>query len=945
MEYKRGSEWRKWDLHIHTASSYIAYKGNDANQLLVEAWRKHEFSAVAITDHFIIDKRRIKELKDLAPEITIFPGVELRTDKGAANLHVIIIFSEKINIDDLADDFEAIMLRGKAKAKESPDTIYWDFNDIVEFSEKHNGIISLHVGKKDKGLDKEITNAAPVNMAIKEEISEYYHIFEIGKLVDIETYHKYVFNTVKEKPLILCSDNHDPRDYKVKEYLWVKADPTFEGLLQTILIPSERVYVGNIPQKLDIVNKRKSSYIKSLTIQKEKDVINKDENWFNVEQELNTGLIAIIGNKGSGKSALADIIGLTCKCKSNQYASFLHENRFKSAPEYRAKDYYAAITWLDNKCEEKINLFDVNNELDIENAQFLPQRYIEEVCNDLNGEFQDEINKVIFSYVDTIEKGDAKTLDQLIQTMSSGINHEITSLKSKIEEKNREIIKLEDMLAPSYKASLTQQLEKRKEDLKRHEENKPGEISRPEAEKSKEIQEQVEQLNKIIKAYEENINNTREKIKNINMQSNELTGIKEQFLSMQKNVEEWNNYLSSDLSKKYGFSDKEFIISMSLPMEILMNKLEELDVEKSKLACLLDESNDKSLCIQKKKNEDKKQAILSQISAEERAYHIYINDLNEWEKERNTIIGTDSQDNSISYLEKEVRYVSDKLPDEYITKIQERDNLIKLLYNEKIKIADIYKKIYKPVEEELAVILCDIEDKIEFDVDISLTNSSLGSQLLEYINQGMKGIFYGKNEGNAEMRENISKTNFNSLDSVLEFIHNIYKCVDEDLDSISKKIKNRLEFYNKLCSLEYINAEYILKLGGRELRTLSPGERGIVLLVFYLALNKDKMPLLIDQPEDNLDNQSVYDKLVPCIISAKKRRQVIIVTHNPNIAVACDAEQIICCQMDKIKNEIRYISGSIEDDMIRQNVIDILEGTMPAFDLRRLKYTYGNRAF
>lgn len=66
--------------------------------------------------------------------------------------------------------------------------------------------------------------------------------------------------------------------------------------------------------------------------------------------------------------------------------------------------------------------------------------------------------------------------------------------------------------------------------------------------------------------------------------------------------------------------------------------------------------------------------------------------------------------------------------------------------------------------------------------------------------------------------------------------------------------------------------------------------------------------------------------------------QVIIVTHNPNIAVACDAEQIICCKMDKNTHKITYLSGAIEDQEIKQNVVDILEGTMPAFDLRRRKY-------
>ena len=127
-------------------------------------------------------------------------------------------------------------------------------------------------------------------------------------------------------------------------------------------------------------------------------------------------------------------------------------------------------------------------------------------------------------------------------------------------------------------------------------------------------------------------------------------------------------------------------------------------------------------------------------------------------------------------------------------------------------------------------------------------------------------------------------------------------------------------------------------MGGRDLDELSPGERGIVLLIFYLALSKESKPIIIDQPEDNLDNQSVYSKLVPCICKAKRRRQVIVVTHNPNIAVACDAEQIIFCEMDKDAYQIRYQAGAIENPEIRNHIVDVLEGTMPAFDLRRQKY-------
>lgn len=93
MNNNRGSEWNRWDLHLHTASSYdYKYKADDADELLCKTLKANEIKAVAITDHFKIDKCRIEKLRSIAPEIVFFPGVELRTDKGANNLHLILIF-------------------------------------------------------------------------------------------------------------------------------------------------------------------------------------------------------------------------------------------------------------------------------------------------------------------------------------------------------------------------------------------------------------------------------------------------------------------------------------------------------------------------------------------------------------------------------------------------------------------------------------------------------------------------------------------------------------------------------------------------------------------------------------------------------------------------------------------------------------------------------------
>lgn len=317
MNNNRGSEWNRWDLHLHTASSYdYKYKADDADELLCKTLKANEIKAVAITDHFKIDKCRIEKLRSIAPEIVFFPGVELRTDKGANNLHLILIFSDDSDLSTLSADFDAIMLRQKAKSKDSNETIYWEFGDIVEFANDHNGLISIHAGRKTNGIEKEIGHALPVKDAIKSDIADKIHFFEVGQKRDISEYEQFVFKEIERKPLIICSDSHSPNEYSPKEALWIKAELTFSGLKQCLYQPQERVFIGDTPPVLDRSNKNKQSNISSISCFRVEKPINKDSEWFDFEIPLNPSMAAIIGNKGSGKSAFSDIIGHLCNCST-----------------------------------------------------------------------------------------------------------------------------------------------------------------------------------------------------------------------------------------------------------------------------------------------------------------------------------------------------------------------------------------------------------------------------------------------------------------------------------------------------------------------------------------------------------------------------------------------------------------------------------------------------
>ena len=153
------------------------------------------------------------------------------------------------------------------------------------------------------------------------------------------------------------------------------------------------------------------------------------------------------------------------------------------------------------------------------------------------------------------------------------------------------------------------------------------------------------------------------------------------------------------------------------------------------------------------------------------------------------------------------------------------------------------------------------------------------------------------------------------------------------------KDKTAGDVYDLLYSLSFLEPRYSLLFQDTQIEQLSPGQRGALLLIFYLLVDKGRNPIILDQPEENLDNETVVSLLVPVLSEAKKKRQIIMVTHNPNLAVVCDAEQVIYSSFErKNASKITYTAGAIENPTINLHVVNVLEGTKPAFDNRRVKY-------
>ena len=121
----------------------------------------------------------------------------------------------------------------------------------------------------------------------------------------------------------------------------------------------------------------------------------------------------------------------------------------------------------------------------------------------------------------------------------------------------------------------------------------------------------------------------------------------------------------------------------------------------------------------------------------------------------------------------------------------------------------------------------------------------------------------------------------------------------------------------------------------------SPGQKCAALLAFIL--NSGDNPLVIDQPEDDLDNSLIYNLVVKSIREIKKKRQIIIVTHNPNIPVLGDAEGILILERNaqgKVVFRKNKKAGCIEEKEIRNGICEIMEGGEEAFKKREAKYMY-----
>jgi ABC-type enterochelin transport system ATPase subunit len=133
--------------------------------------------------------------------------------------------------------------------------------------------------------------------------------------------------------------------------------------------------------------------------------------------------------------------------------------------------------------------------------------------------------------------------------------------------------------------------------------------------------------------------------------------------------------------------------------------------------------------------------------------------------------------------------------------------------------------------------------------------------------------------------------------------------------------------------------KYTVTYKDKELRHHSLGQRASALILFILS-QRDNDLIIIDQPEDDLDNQTIYEDVIKFIRKMKAGTQFIFVTHNANFPVLGDGEQVHSCRYSD--EHIHLKSGSIDNPHIQNEIVDIMEGGEEAFKKRKEIYTIWN---
>lgn len=985
-KYPKGSEWRKWDLHVHTPTSYLSQYPEDWNlyvKELIKAIKKHNISVIATADYFTIDgysellKYYDKSSNTLSvgtdsANIYIIPGVELRlnifnSSNESLNFHVVFDpencgvdfikenFLEKLKVHfrgtpydlrernlvaigyaivenqdlNLTRDYSTVNSIDKARyLKAAYSTITLSQIDIANASKAITDIFeSQNIRKKPfikiiagkghgslkslKWFDQQ-NQFSRVGLT-REDLTNITDLIFSNDPEDIDFYlGKHIKAPAGEiqqrfgalKGCVWGSDCHSigamlhPSNGNTLLYTWIKADPTFEGLKQVVYEPCERVVIqeDKPQQKIDY-----------LVIDKVKFRVNGAEKLFSNDSiEVNSNMNTIIGGKSSGKSLLLYHIAKTVDPQQvEEKMKVVGEKGY----EFEGKsDFDFEVQWKDgytNSLKESL-------ERKIRQITYVPQMYINHLAE---------------------EKGEQKLkgLVESILNQNEGFKTFIDTQKNKIQNTNLEVssnISTLYVLLENYRNSATE--------IKAIGDKAAIQLN------IEKIKKEIDEL-RIKAGFTDPENQTYLRLlSRKEFQQSKVTRYEIYVTS----VDDYITYLDNlKLTTIESVSNKKNDIGFAFDNDTLASKFidKNLQEDSSQLSNRFDELKDRytefvKLILSKI---EKHEAVIKKLEEEFKPFLTKIANQNllkklneDLEREQSKLKQIEEREKSHKEVAENGRKTRDKLFETY--------NGLLRLYEE---------ILHKLQEEEFSKIGHDLELKTTLTFDVRLFTNGFNNLLDGRSN--FKTFFGDCFNDRNEYQYDQSLHNQNIKD-IFEKIWHYEKHGIKFRSGVDPK-----DASSKLFE-DYFTFKYTLKQNSDDILQMSPGKRGLVLLQLILHLSNANHPILIDQPEDNLDNRTIFNELNQFIKDKKIQRQILIVTHNANLVVSTDSEQVIVAnqqgqEQGKGNKEytFEYVSGALEYSFknasetgilysmgIREHVCDILEGGEDAFKRREIKYGF-----
>jgi len=920
----RGSIWRRWDLHIHSPASFHHqfkfFSEEEKEKYQNDIWGKHiselekisNISVIGITDYFSIEGyKKVLEYKRkgrLQNFDLILPNIEFRLDKFVADrrLNYHVIFSDQIDADTIEREFlEELHIKthtGEERklTKENIEEIGRTLKDHEEsFRGRSDYIVgcenvtvsldeiikvlknkeSIFTGKyilvlEEEGWDS-INWAGQDHLTRKTILVQSHVIFSsspntrnwaLGKR-DLSP-EQFIREFGSLKPCIHGSDAHSfDKLCKPDEdrFCWIKADPTFEGLKQIVYEPEERVRIQSENPEC-----RKNIY----TL----DSIKISNSWISdelsiEEQEipLNRNLVAVTGGKGSGKTALLDLIANCFEDRCRRAGE--DRNSFVQRIEDQKQDLEVKIEFIGEDIEEFSKKLTEQRFFQDTKVTYLPQGKIEEYSGDRQ-KLDEKIEEIIFT--------NKKVIDGEYKQKFDGLKHDVDEITKQIDKINREIYELEEDTKEEIIA-----------EIKGKKRIKEGELKDKE-DKLKELTESME------KGIKEKIEGLKKEETQLRIMHSRLESVKNELDQLASELLEFLNTSDktiSDLNKEL----LDLGINLAIPR---LDFQPQLDAIKKTLELIPSKVGEITKEIEKKKGQ------LSQLSGIEKTHAELLKDIEGIKAE-------------IDILKKQLE------------QLQEKKEKIKSFENERVKKYKTllskyweWKGYYKEVIDVFSTGKSEIMGGIDFKSNVYFDKDRFIEFGLEILDQ--RRINIDEIEKCAEILETaITKTTKEEMFALIE--ESIQKIFENK--ELLKRTRTSYDFY-KWAFGNYFSLSTEIFFKGISLDKLSMGQKGMVLLKLFLA--EGDYPLIVDQPEESLDNKFIYDELVNAFREAKKKRQIIIATNNANLVINTDAEQIVIAEFENSK--IRYKLGTIEDLQLREDIMPILEGGKEAFRKREEKY-------